>query len=63
MVHMVQGNEVTVAEAVRLGGLDAPYVILDIEPEAGIAYLLPIDVSQVRTSSLIGLFLSRTNGL
>lgn len=46
---MVQSNEVTVADVVRLDGFDAPCVILDIEPEAGLVHVLPIDVSQVRT--------------
>ena len=46
---MVQPNELTVADVVRLNGLDAPYVVLDFDPEAGIAYVLPLDVSQVRT--------------
>lgn len=46
---MVQGREFTAADFVRLNGVEAPYVVLDIEPEAGIAYVLPLDVSQVRT--------------
>jgi hypothetical protein len=49
IVLMVQGREFTAADFVRLNGVEAPYVVLDIEPEAGIAYVLPLDVSQVRT--------------
>jgi hypothetical protein len=46
---MVQSNEVTVADVVRLDGLDAPFVILDVELDTGIAHVLPVDVSQVCT--------------